>query len=146
MSEARLWKTLKEGMDHTGHFDRIESHATAQGRPDVSYCIDGREGNIELKVFDPRRGGFILRASQNSWFCKHHKAGSERAFILARYDLSSHGIIYLLIRGEESRNLIHDRSFETWKSLACQIWTDRINWSELKAVLKGTGLVPASPN
>lgn len=138
MTEKRLWDTLKEGMDHTGHFDRIESHATSQGRPDVNYCIDGREGDIELKIYDRKRGGFILRASQNAWFCNRIRSGSSRAFILARYDDEFGKSTFLLIDGKNSRHLIHDRSYEGWKEQSRLIWSQKINWSELKAVLKGT--------
>lgn len=137
MTEKRLWDTLKEGMDHTGHFDRIESHAVSQGRPDVNYCIDGREGDIELKIFDRKRGGFILRASQNAWFCNRVRNGGKRCFILARFDGDSGKIVYLLIDGKNSRSLIHDRSFEGWIKQARVIWEGKVNWSELKAVLKG---------
>lgn len=137
MTEKRLWETLKEGLDHTGHFDRIESHAVSVGRPDVNYCIDGREGDIELKIFDRKRGGFVLRASQNAWFCKRHRSGSRRIFILARYDDNSGNQMFLLISGNKSRNLIHDRSFEGWIAQADIIWQGQINWSELKAALKG---------
>lgn len=137
MTEKRLWTTLKDGMDHTGHFDRIESHATSQGRPDVNYCIDGREGDIELKVFDTRKGGFVLRSSQNAWFCNRVRSGSTRNFILARYDDTFGNSQYLLIPGYASRNLIHDRSYEGWKAQAKLIWDHKINWSELKAELKG---------
>ena len=138
MTEKRLWATLKEGMDHTGHFDRIESHATSQGRPDVNYCIDGREGDIELKVYDPKRGGFILRSSQNAWFCNRVRSGSVRCFILARHDDNFGNQTYMLIFGSRSRELIHDRSYEGWLAQASLIWKQKINWSELKAVLKGT--------
>jgi len=138
MTEKRLWDTLKEGMGHTGHFNRIESHATSQGRPDVNYCIDGFEGDIELKIYDRRRGGFILRANQNSWFCNRVRSGSTRCFILARYDDDYGNVQYLLIPGSKSRALIHDRSYEGWRQQAKLIWDDRINWSQLKAELKGT--------
>jgi hypothetical protein len=139
MTEKRLWGALKEGLDHAGHFDRIESHAVSQGRPDVNYCIDGREGDIELKIFDRKRGGFILRSSQNAWFCNRVRSGSTRCFILARYDADNGRAFYLLIDGKNSRALIHDRSYEGWLKQARTIWEEKINWSELKAALKGTG-------
>lgn len=139
MSEKLLWKTVKDGMDHTGHWDRIESHATAQGRPDVSYCIrdGGHMGDIELKVYDARKGGFVLRASQNAWHQNRARCGG-RAFILARYDDPFGKKIYLLIEGRNSRALIHDRSYAAWAIQAKHKWTDRINWAELTAALSAT--------
>lgn len=145
MTEKRLWQTLKDGMDHTGHFDRIESHAVSQGRPDVNYCIDGCVGDIELKIFDRKRGGFVLRANQNAWLCQRVRA-KGRCFVLARHDDSFGNQTFLLIEGNRSRALIHDRSFETWRDQAKMVWPGRINFSELKAVLKGTGPDQASPN
>jgi hypothetical protein len=47
--EANLWKWLRGGKLPRGHFSRIESEP-APGFPDINYCINGCEGNIELKV------------------------------------------------------------------------------------------------
>lgn len=136
MSEKRLWEYVRGGIGHSGHFDRIESTFTVNGRPDVNYCIDGRIGDVELKVYDKKRGGFIIRSSQIAWF-RSRIANKGLCFILARYDYSEAGKIFLLIPGENAHHLTHDRSFEGWKNQAKLIWANTINWSELKAVLKG---------
>lgn len=143
MTEKRLWQTLKDGLDHAGHFDRIESHATSQGRPDVNYCIDACVGDIELKIYDRKRGGLILRANQNAWICNRVRHGG-RVFILARYDDEFGNATYMLIPGSRSKELIHDRSYDGWYNQATFAWQNKINWSELKAVLKGTGPDQAS--
>ena len=145
MTEKRLWQTVKDGLDHAGHLDRIESHSTSQGRPDVNYCIDGCMGDIELKIFDKRKGGLVLRANQNAWFCNRVRHNG-RCFILARYDNDFGNSTFILIEGRHSRALIHDRSYETWRDLAKCLWQNKINFSELKAVLKGTGADQPSPS
>jgi hypothetical protein len=139
MTEKVLWNTIKDAIGHIGHFDRIESHATSQGRPDVNYCIDGLEGDIELKVFDKKKGGFVLRANQNAWFCKRTKAGAVRAFILARHADDFGNKTYLLIHGRASRTLIHDRSYEGWANQAMIVWKNVPDWMELKTALLATG-------
>lgn len=135
--EQRLWDYIKDHMGHMGHFDRIESTFTVNGRPDVNYCIDEREGDMELKVYDPKQGGFVLRSAQNIWF-KRRVAEGGNCWLLARYDyLPGHKSRFLLIRGCDVHKLAHDRSYDGWLSSACRIWDDSINWSELKAFIKG---------
>lgn len=139
MSEARLWRTMRDAVNHTGHWDRIESHAVSQGRPDVDCCVAGREAQIELKIYDPKRGGFVLRANQNSWMYNRVKAGGN-VWILARYDFAEKPL-YLLIPGNRSRALIHDRSFETWKENSAVIWESMPNWTDLLEIVL-SGLEP----
>lgn len=95
MSEARLWIRLREAVGSAGHFERREFNPLG-GVPDVSYCVTGVEGHIELKympflpkrlttaVFGPRssRG---MRESQIAWFDRRLRAGG-RAYILAQVE------------------------------------------------------------
>ena len=46
MAESNLSKALMKHLKTVGHATRIENLA-AIGMPDVSYCVDGREGFIE---------------------------------------------------------------------------------------------------
>ena len=71
MSEKQLWKWLRSNALPRGHYSRIESETSA-GFPDINYCIQGIEGNLELKVsrspngeYPFKRGG--LRRTQISW-------------------------------------------------------------------------------
>lgn len=145
MSEAKLWRTIRDAVGHIGHWDRIESHAVSQGRFDVNFCIEGDVGDVELKIFDQRRGGFVLRANQNAWACNRVRAGGN-AWILARYDLNAE-TEYLLIPGNRSRKLIHDRSYEGWLIQSEKVWVGKVDWQEfLQTVREGTATDKASPN
>lgn len=145
MSEARLWKTLRDAVGHIGHWDRIESHSASQGRFDVNACVEGDTFDIELKIYDPKRGGFVLRANQNAWACNRVRAGGN-AWIFARYDLNSKPE-YLLIPAANSRKLIHDRSYEGWLEQATHMWVGQVTWEAfLKIVRSGTAMDKESPN
>lgn len=48
MSESDLWRMLHKRTAMHGHFERIENMVGA-GMPDVTYCVRGHEGFIELK-------------------------------------------------------------------------------------------------
>lgn len=68
--EANLWKWLRSSLPK-GHYSRIESETSA-GFPDINYCIQGVEGNLELKVarhahskYPFKKGG--LRRTQIIW-------------------------------------------------------------------------------
>lgn len=136
MSEARLWRTVRDAVGHIGHWDRIESHSASQGRFDVNACIDGVTFDIELKIYDGRRGGLVLRANQNAWACNRVRAGGI-AWIFARYDGAEEE--YLLIPANRSRELIHDRSYAGWARQAIKIWRGKPDWQEfLQIVRNGT--------
>ena len=95
-SEQQLWVKVRDKIAHFGHFSRIESVCTT-GYPDVDYCLDGVEGNIELKFCRdwPKRAstkvfkeGHNLRTEQSKWFKLRLKAGAKNLFIMAQVDKS----------------------------------------------------------
>lgn len=47
--EQKMWQELGPLLRPYGHFERVEN-AFGSGMPDVNYCIQGREGWIELKA------------------------------------------------------------------------------------------------
>lgn len=89
MSEANLWDAMRNAIGHRGHFSRVEFNPT-EGHPDVSYCIKGIEGHIELKylprapakittsVFTDHHG---LRPSQIAWIHTRVKHGGRVAIV-----------------------------------------------------------------
>ncbi len=98
MSEAALWKRMKDGVlsiEKKAHLFRIEN-LVGLGTPDVTFCIPvGREGFVELKhratapadfagtpVFPKGKG---LRDGQDIWIRDRCLAGG-RAFIFCQVD------------------------------------------------------------
>jgi hypothetical protein len=89
MDEQGFWKKLCRKLPR-GDYSRIES-AVTPGFPDVSYCVDGVEGMLELKyraeapkrsttpVFPDNKG---LRPQQVAWMCKRLRHGG-RVFLAA---------------------------------------------------------------
>jgi len=145
MSEAKLWTTVKNGVGHIGHWDRIESHAVSQGRPDVNWCHEGDVVDIELKVYNPKKGGFILRANQNAWMANRLRHGGK-VFILARFD-SVGGPIYLLIPGTRRKELIHERSYEAWHNQSIWAWEQKVDWQMFRNLVRsGMETLPENPN
>ena len=51
MSEKNFWHRIDKAVGMRGHFDRREFNPIG-GVPDLSYCVDGVEGHIELKFMD----------------------------------------------------------------------------------------------
>jgi hypothetical protein len=135
MNEASVWQHLKS-LNLPGHLDRIESHATSVGRPDVNYCIDGVTGDIELKFYDASKGGFVLRPSQNAWMMQRVRADGE-VFILAAHR-SAGSTVYLLIDGCHSQELIRDPSAKKWREEAIVVWMNQIDNRRLIEILTRT--------
>ena len=91
MSEAALWKHVRDAVGHRGHFARLEFNPEA-GIPDVDFCVKSCEGKMELKhvnaapkrvstaVFGEKKG---LRPSQIAWITTRVRHGG-RVWILAR--------------------------------------------------------------
>lgn len=91
MAEKDLWATMRERVKRHGHFERIEN-MIGRGRPDVNYCVQGREGNIELKWAErwPARNGVLALP---------HYTPIQRAW--ARTRRSAGGIVWVLLEVEK---------------------------------------------
>lgn len=78
IKESSVWKWIRDLPEKVGpklFFQRVESHATGPGIPDVFFCYDGISGYIELKSWSS------LSRGQKAW--------------IRRYLLSG-GIVFLL--------------------------------------------------
>ena len=91
MAEKDLWATLRDRMKLHGHFERIEN-MVGRGRPDVNYCIQSSEGNIELKQIQnwPTRAETVVpikhfTPQQRIWIRQRCAAGG-RVFVLLEVD------------------------------------------------------------
>ena len=92
MSESSLWKTVKRNLEGPGvDLKRIENNVES-GTPDVNYCINGKEGWIELKHVKewPKGGTTPLKIKhfspeQRNWINRRQKCGG-RAFLLLQVE------------------------------------------------------------
>jgi len=69
---------------HLPDFDwlSVETHVTSRGVPDSNYCIDGKEGWIELKACDGWRAG--IRAEQVAWAERRLRKGGRVLLAIRR--------------------------------------------------------------
>lgn len=129
MSEAKFWKFLRPRLKKYGHFERIESHETAIGTPDVNYCIEGYTNHLELKYTNSRKRGLRLRPAQAAWFKRRVKAlGQPWLLALAEVeDLRA----YVLIPGTHVPDLARTTKIETWLESGVMVWMNEIKIDQL---------------
>lgn len=61
-TESDFWGVVRRHLSPYGRLQRIESHLTATGIPDVAYCLMGNAGWLELKHLNawPKRSSTTL--------------------------------------------------------------------------------------
>lgn len=82
--ESDVWSAVRLaliGMGAGMHYNRIETHSTALGFPDVEYCWRGVLGHIELKFVKNISDVINIRPSQIMWFTERVKAGGNPIMI-----------------------------------------------------------------
>jgi hypothetical protein len=126
--EKKMWDYLGPKLRFAGHFERIESHATALGTPDVNYCIRGYNNHIELK-YTEKENGCILRPSQCGWFKKRVKAKGQPWLLLHANIRQTRG--YALIPGCNVPPLVHTKNVLDWMQAGVMVWKDKIEVEEL---------------
>lgn len=129
MSEADLWKEIKDNVGHRGHFSRVESGATSAGIPDVDFCIDGVEGHIELKfTYNTIKKNFV-RPTQVKWFRDRVKAGG-RPWLLALIIVgrTKH---YCLCNAKDMLYVSESNITDFWLRHATYMWSNKMDWNEL---------------
>ncbi len=140
--EKKLWDYLRPKLKHYGHFERIESHETAIGTPDVSYCIEGYCNNLELK-YTENENKCILRPAQSRWFRDRVKAKGQPWLLLHAKIRDVRG--YALIPGADVPPLVRTKDVKEWLSKAVIVWEGKIDISQLIEFL-GTYLIVDSPD
>lgn len=96
MNEATFWAAVRKGLSAFPRTDleRVENGCKSD-TPDVNYCIDGREGWIELKHVReaPKRAATVVKVD--------HYTPGQRLWAIRR--ASCGGLVWLLIRiGDET--------------------------------------------
>jgi len=140
--EAKMWKYLAPKLKPYGHFERIESHETAVGTPDVEYCINGYTNRLELKFTDTEKRGLRLRPAQSGWFRKRVKAGGQPWLLAQALVRKKRG--YVLVAGSDVPNLVHTTRIADWLEAGIKVWEDQIDIEELLQFLS-TYLIVDSP-
>ena len=82
--ESDVWTIVRAALIQMGpgmHYNRIESHSTALGYPDVEYCYRGVVSQIELKFVNSLSERIVIRPSQILWFTERVKSGGEPLMI-----------------------------------------------------------------
>lgn len=130
--ERRMWKYLYPKLKPYGHFERIESHETAIGTPDVDYCINGYNNKLELKYTEKDKG-CILRPSQCAWFKKRVKAKGQPWLLLHAKIRGQRS--YAIIAGADVPPLIHTKDVTDWLTRSTVVWEGKIIIEELVHLL-----------
>ena len=121
-----LKRFVKTQANNVLHVSWVESHATAIGIPDVSYCCRGTEGWIEMKAGP----GLEVRAAQVLWMEARILAGGH-PLILIEWGgdvFLCHGVWSGCLRAEPSK--------ENIERLSSRRWADGINEQEFLTVLQ----------
>jgi len=126
--EKKMWNYLGPKLRFAGHFERIESHETAIGTPDVGYCIRGYNNHMELK-YTEKENGCILRPSQCAWFKKRVKAKGQPWLLLQMKIRDTRG--WALIPGCDVPPLVHTKNVIEWMQAGVVVWKNQIVIEEL---------------
>ncbi len=142
MSEARLWKYVREGMNLHWEAQRIEDKLS-HGVPDVMYSTN-HHGWIELKYLPKVAKNILtighLTPEQRNWIERHGRK-TGKVFLLLQ--VNTH---YLLF-GHESIRKIGCMNFEEHIAMARAHWVHRITWDALLAQLnESSHIATAAPN
>jgi len=127
--EKKFWEYLAPKLKKYGHFERIESHETAIGTPDVNYCIRGYCNHIELKYTNTEKRGLRLRPSQSRWFRDRVKSEGQPWMLCHIHLRGKRG--YVLIPGVHVPKLVHTTRITDWMEAGVVGWENKLEIEEL---------------
>ena len=84
------------------HWQSVETWSTGQGVPDLNYCIEGREGWIELKAAKGLKVKF--QPHQIAWLERRYRSGG-RVWVAVRKRTLTIDQLWL-VGGEHARELL----------------------------------------
>jgi hypothetical protein len=131
-TELGFWRTeLKDAFRALGHCNRIESHATAIGVPDINLKVDcsNQDWWIELKVARSPGDEIEVRPSQWMWHRKRKRHGGLTAFFI-RWDRPQ-GAVYTL----NTKIPYGNKDYLAWARCARLVMHDYIDWIKVKETL-----------
>ena len=131
--ESKFWQDIRNPLKNMGQVDRIESHATVLGRPDVNLCfLGGLITDIELKYTDCISKGIKMRAAQKHWHLSRYRVGGYSC-VLSKVVLDGKTII-MLHHGHVAAKL--DKQLSYWYETHHYMWIEKINFHELEEMLR----------
>jgi hypothetical protein len=114
-----------------GHYNRIESHATATGRPDINLCMDSNiVWDIELKYVWDWNKGIVVRPAQRAWMLRRKRVGGK-CCVLTKIVHENDTKTYIL-----NMNVIENSDPLDWIEHAEMAWIDKIDFVELEEFLR----------
>tara|TARA_Y100000034_G_scaffold136730_1_gene215293 strand:- start:2833 stop:3276 length:444 start_codon:yes stop_codon:yes gene_type:complete len=136
MSEKTLRKYISQGLKKHGKLSQIESHATSVGFPDTHYCLDGREGVIELKYWSLKKE-YAIRKTQIAWLRDYLKANGKRAWLLTLREYMGEKV-YMLIHVNDHNLKVMQSTGEhvRWELIARHTWSRNVDFDQLADLLK----------
>jgi hypothetical protein len=141
MSESRLRKYLTDNLNSFScHMCMVESHAVSAGIPDLNYCLNGKEGWIELKWWTNTNPA-QFRPTQIAWFRRRVAAGGK-PLVIWGHDLGERTKFYAM-EGKNVPSLARSQELKQWERSSFCSWDGKINFSALLLIL-ATG--EPSPN
>ena len=128
-NEAKFWKNdLKHGFKSMGDANRLESHATSVGRPDVNVClVGGIVWDLELKYSNTNHTR--LRPAQRGWLFRRRRVGGNCG-VLTKWEQADTTLYLFNIRFPDNNDMYD------WEQYADAVWESKIDWAELEHVLR----------
>lgn len=128
--EGKFWNEIRIPLNSMGDADRLESHATCIGRPDVNICLSGGiVWDIELKYSD--NGKINLRPAQRMWFVKRGRVGAK-ACVFTKAVIQGEAVYFL-----NMINKIPDGdSLDDWINAAHVVWDHKVDYAEFEEILR----------
>lgn len=136
MDEAGLWRKIRPLLIDAvgGRWDRVENGVSA-GMPDVNYCINGREGWLELKAArtfptrNPNGPVFAMSAnhplllSQINWHLKQDSVGGS-SFIFAYVPVHGMFLVHGSLAADFNQMSLRElRELSLWSGVTVQRMT-----------------------
>lgn len=130
MSEGAFWKEIKKNVRY-GHWDRIESHATAPGFPDTTFTIGGCSGKMELKFSIDEVPK--IRTAQVRWFRREIKNGGD-PWLFSKVIINGHST-YVLHEGKTVELICNLKNVNQFTDQAYKVWCNKMSWDQLINIL-----------
>lgn len=138
MSDGGLRKIFQKHLPDA-HWQSVETWSTGQGVPDLNYCMDGREGWLELKATKGWR--VTITPEQVAWIERRSRNGGNVAIAVRRKTsggprAGAPADELWLFPAREARRLMNERMTECDRLGRWVGGPNQWNWLDIKGLLK----------